>query len=1829
MATATDELNLLERVSLCLGCADTDDKLQSSVCKFLPPVLQKISSPHADVRKKVMGLLIHITKRLKSRPKVQLPVEALLLQYQDPAANTFVINFTIIYIKLGYPRMEMKKQVELVSSVLNSIKGKPLLHQDSLIFLIMPAVGHIQAPIIADKRAALLSLEDKPYVAKQLILFMLDMLLLPYGAVGQTDGQQSGQPIDWSKYPVPPGLSEYSFKRAIGETPLLPAELEQVKLGIVKFITTGFFPRNGILIHLIVAAADTRFSVANLADMELRKLVGSLDWSSTLLAQPLYMVFLGSSSFVQENHLKPEMKRLPANTRIRLKLLEYLCRVSRNGFIIPAATQVIFDSLYGNNTNQKLKYLALDFTLNLIDQPSYQTYSQLSTTIVTGLLKLMSAEDPKLQAMTYTIIARLVGKTRKVLKTNLSIVMKYFHSLANVKDNLELKRTIRDALVLMEPALVFDRENTVGIEKMNSILTDHIESEDSYARYVAVRYASTLFPSDDIPSKYLLLLACGDEKSEFSSEAIEALYATANKNSPQNVGPSPESVEPHKSDEEPALPPFPNLVLYINSQMSTRITSNQVISVGNHSLPYKVATFSAIISYLRFCLAKSANVNTRRTPGDSHPCEYTPLIGRYLKQLLQTDSKSIDAYLEIINCLNHVTSDTVPLNALLEVVGSLSPDMLDKFAEELKFLKGLLASTKEDVRVLAGKIHAIIMAHQSNLEEFEYRVSELIAATKHKTLEIQHGALLALSFMFERKLFLRKATDDKESILSWKPYIDGVKTICEFLKSNTPSLIEAAAQGIGNIAKSFSLPLKNDDGDNLSKKSIVETLFGILKNTKMNHRVKENATTSLGLLCLGEDFPYAKDIIEQFLALTKETKDSSVHFIIAEALVLSVQGPAATEARDAWETLPEEHQIPFTPHNDSLLEYLLDRLLKTVSDPHPNSRQAVCIWLLAVLRRNAKRRHILDRLPAIQSAFMDFLSENNDLVQDVASKGICLVYETSEVSQRDALVSNLLNQFCEGRRTVAQVTPDTKLFEDGQLGKSPTGGNISTYKEICSLASDLNNPSLIYKFLQLANHNAVWNSKRGAAFGFSAIASIAKNELNKYLPSIVPKLYRYQFDPTPKIQQSMTSIWYAIVPSTQKVLEQYHDEILQDIIPNLTNHMYRVRISCCEALADVLKSNARIDYVKHAPEIWRQLFRVMDDIHEGTRQTATKTATLFSKVCLRQCDPKSGKSGEQIVQAILPVLLNIGIVDTVTSVRALSVQTVAQLVSTAGPLLKPSLVNLIPALLTATDLENTKLTYMSNVYGAQSDVQEAIDSVRTSAAKSHYATEALKRCTLYIDAEILKDLMPKVIELMRSSIGLGSKVAVSHFLIFLMIQSKQELQPYAGKILTALMNGLLDRNAAVKKTNAVTIGHVVGSAKDSSLEKLFNTLNTWYMEKEDDSYRLAIGQTFQSINNHNHEVLKKFSDIIMPLVFFAMHAVKVPGNENTIELWTELWGDIAHGTESAIQQNLELITSKLSSALESASWTIKAQAANAVSTVATKIGSSMDDNSRNGLLMVLINGLQGRTWNGKETLVQALATLACNSKESLSKNPELTMAITEALHKESCKANIEYRRHALEAFADVLHELEVDRFTQLYDIAQDILIKMAKKNDDDDSDNYTTEESSKRREDQMKLQETVYKALGKAWPSSIEHKSTQDEYCLQFVTHCHETLVNSTRPTQVAIMTTLTLFVEKLVILKLTTEELTENDKQKLHQICETLHQILKGAVGISTYTNIRKKALDVILILSKKLIDQNNSEQLEKIKKLFSELLHDFSRDKQPEMRTRVADIKSILQIE
>ena len=87
-------LELLERVFLRIGVAESDDQLEKCLYQFLAPTILKAASQHKSVQNKVLELLTHISKRLKSRPAVQLPMDALLGQFANPESPPQIVVST-------------------------------------------------------------------------------------------------------------------------------------------------------------------------------------------------------------------------------------------------------------------------------------------------------------------------------------------------------------------------------------------------------------------------------------------------------------------------------------------------------------------------------------------------------------------------------------------------------------------------------------------------------------------------------------------------------------------------------------------------------------------------------------------------------------------------------------------------------------------------------------------------------------------------------------------------------------------------------------------------------------------------------------------------------------------------------------------------------------------------------------------------------------------------------------------------------------------------------------------------------------------------------------------------------------------------------------------------------------------------------------------------------------------------------------------------------------------------------------------------------------------------------------------------------------------------------------------------------------------------------------------------------------------------------------------------------------------------------------------------------------------------------------------------------
>jgi hypothetical protein len=63
---------------------------------------------------------------------------------------------------------------------------------------------------------------------------------------------------------------------------------------------------------------------------------------------------------------------------------------------------------------------------------------------------------------------------------------------------------------------------------------------------------------------------------------------------------------------------------------------------------------------------------------------------------------------------------------------------------------------------------------------------------------------------------------------------------------------------------------------------------------------------------------------------------------------------------------------------------------------HPLTRAAACIWLLSIAKQTSRHPTLLQNLNLLQTAFSLMLSDANEIVQEVASKGLVIIYDLGD-----------------------------------------------------------------------------------------------------------------------------------------------------------------------------------------------------------------------------------------------------------------------------------------------------------------------------------------------------------------------------------------------------------------------------------------------------------------------------------------------------------------------------------------------------------------------------------------------------------------------------------------------------------------------------------------------------------------------------------------------------------------------------------------------------------------------------------------------------------------
>merc|ERR1719481_197387 len=391
------------------------------------------------------------------------------------------------------------------------------------------------------------------------------------------------------------------------------------------------------------------------------------------------------------------------------------------------------------------------------------------------------------------------------------------------------------------------------------------------------------------------------------------------------------------------------------------------------------------------------------------------------------------------------------------------------------------------------------------------------------------------------------------------------------------------------------------------------------------------------------------------------------------------------------------------------------------------------------------------------------------------------------------------------------------------------------------------------------------------------------------------------------------------------------------------------------------------------------------------------------------------------------------------------------------------------------------------------------------------------------------------------------------------------------------------------------------------------------MEKEDEASRAAVAFTFQAGNRHNPDVMKAYASSAMPIAFLAMHEEKNTTNGEVLDVWEEVWLDGTPGSEGGIRIYQAEIMELLPLGLNSNQWPVKAQAARAIGTVATKLGETIQAPVQKKLIDLLLAGLEGRTWTGKESLLKSLASIASSGAEIMADNVkgEVEKLVT-VLLRECRKDKLEYKIIALESTGTILNELKLDRFKEMYEMLAGYLPKSTDEenkengNADDDDD----KEKSQR---QLELQYGILICLGLAWPQCNE---TAEAFLDKVLDHLEVMAQSTTRKNQLAIVKCLGNVLKSWKVPD--QSEKTASGEEIFSKIAKIISTLLM----IPKYAQLRTETLQVLSQSVKLLADSKRSDLIISFRNGTTKCLEGVIKDlgSDPNTKTTARDLKSTL---
>ncbi|CAM4762842.1 unnamed protein product [Rotaria magnacalcarata] len=1658
-----------------ISCGD-DYQFQELIKTFLPVFIRSVEVQTDDFRKKAVEVFVHINKRVKSRPELQIPVKSLLEIFTTSTqCSPFASNFSIMYIKMGFMRLKADCQTELIPLLFQSLPNRSTSHQELLMGLIVYALQYVKIIPNVNENLVKYGLTDKPIIRNLFLNFLLNVILLPYKfeETKQRNTTKTTQPrsyVEPSQAPVDevlfstmddaPSKEVETFKQPF---PCMNEQLnnriteaiqtdnlnqvEKLKVSILKFLNGNIYSENDIIFHFVLATADSRYSVVLAAEHDIKRLTVAVDWNSMQHVQSLFEFFLGTLKTIKPQN--EETIRNPANTRIRIKLYPYLLKSRIASTIFPHAIQILYESLFGNSINARIKYFSLQFIQNTIQNAELNNLVGVSKLILHALEKILNTEISKthdasrLRSLTYVLIGKLSYRVPKLFCDDIRLTQQFFEAL-KTEDN-ECCLNIQEALNL----LAYSQKDAGVASKhmLQQLLTQQVipsPSSESVSvdypqcRQAAVSYVMSVFPSNDCTSRFILLTACSDKNEDIRSLARRNLF----------------------NEQGIDYPDFQSLLKLILAN------AHGDFALGRQTLVYHPQTYQEMIYYLHRCLIRQSFSGEKTTP-----------LWKYEEQLLCVNDTAKQNttiwynYIQFLLDFVLVVHDCLSTYFLFEaiIIGYHLNDskLIDLFKDNISSFRQLcLFSTRDDTRRYSSLLYAYVL---SKTDSNSLAIDELIKIIQNvnQRFEQREGSIIAFGYVCS---YLKQSN---------KYLNNGKNLLLKIFFDNQNEYALSLLVSIGQLARMNCF--NQDDESNI--KNFIDKIQVKIKTINETNRIKEKAIQTLGFLavCYRKQSEKIIDILTQSLV---DTKQIELQLNIGDALICCILGVDTPLVNDPYDIFSQESSSKDKISSDqddfrsNLIKYLIDRILHYSSDiNNSHSRQAAFLWLLTFLihcRRpylvSTYRSLFESKLFSLQTNLIYGLLDQDEFNQELSCKCLIYLYEIIENDELELKFNNkLFEYFTDSTRSYSnQLT--TMVYEHDannnnnnnkqQLNIDNT--QLILYKELCSLVDLLSieknlKSQLFYSLLYLAHENSIWSTTRyGQIFHLNNYEKQSIEFISIYIQQLISRLYRLLFDPQIRVQESINRIWNKLFSSIKQItiVEKYFSIIFKDLYNDILSSRWRIRESIQLALLDIFRMLNRklIDneqYIKLFQELFRRLFAVCDDTKESVRKAALATINAFKQNCvLLACDPATTISnaisdeehkarGRYVLEQILPVILNDGLYNKNEDISKFSLNTIIEIIRYGDrDTLKPYCTVIIVALFEAlSSIEPDIFNYASMKLTA-AEMKEQVDIARLHCARSSPIMDAINTCTnQYVDENIFDDLSAKLIETIKHSIGLTTKCLIGQYFITLSNLYPKICSKYAGKWMAILVNTMsINTNRTLRKTYTSVLGTIVRIAKRSSVENLLQKISTWYYQTDND-YQYVCALTLNSISQSNHDLLVEYGQQILPLVFLAMQEnmsnIKDDNEQQEEFIWKNLWMEHTGSSITGIQTYIKGIIDNIRLAIEHSAYSMKIKGARAVQMIGETLKMNLNSEYLFILVELLLKGVYGRVYEGKECFLRAIEMICTHCKDrksyfslaalfnieyimdSLKTSSDLVQRVYEHILKECKKESLKYRSIAI------------------------------------------------------------------------------------------------------------------------------------------------------------------------------------------------------------------------